>query len=624
MDTRSAHGGEVKPSLAWDIRASSLSPRRGRQRGAAGLFFALTLFMMVLFLALAVDTGRLLYAQRQLQSIADLAALDAARITGACSGAPTTDPAQVLAAAQAAASARDFLGNPYPGNLAAAPNSVTIGTVSTGADNLRFFTPSGTADARAVQVVLNQPVTRSIFLPALFDYTVNLSADAVAQAPAIARFTLGSFVLNLSSEQSALLNGVLGALLGSNLNLTAVGYQGLAAADVSLLDLIAADAGIGTVEELLAADLTLADLLQLTATALQAENPNAANIILSQILGVGVGVTTAIQLGDLLSLDLPASNAALDAGINVLELITASAQLANEGNFVSVPAVGINLPPVAQVGLDLHVIEAPQLAIGPPGQTGAGAWRTQAQTSQIGLNVRAQALTVTLPLGVLNLSTAATVDLFVQAAQATAHLDSVRCGGLLAPVHQVVVGVQPGVARVGIGRLSDPDDLGSALTPSPTLSLTASVPLLGSTTIAARIAADVPVAGATAQELSYVVDERSASALPETQTVGSDLGAALGNAIGTVVSTLDLDVLAVSGSGVLGSTGGLLNFLGLGSLADLALALLNPLLNTLVTPLLDVLSDVLLEPVLALLGVNLGGADVTLISVEAGQPELVI
>lgn len=623
-------------SACIGTRRAAGSPRR--ERGAAGLFFTLTLLMMVLFLALAVDTGRLVYAQRQLQSIADLAALDAARVTGPCSGAPVTDPAQVLAAAQAAASARDFLGDPYPGDLGDAPNAVTVGTVTTGADNIRQFTPSAAADAEAVQVVLNEPVTRSIFLPGIYPGTVNLSATAVARAPAVASFSPGSFLVGLDSSQGALLNAVLGALLGSSLNLDVASYQGLADAQVGLLQLLEVNQlGAATLEELLAADLTVAQLLNLTATALQADDPNAADIVLGQILGAGVGVNTTIQLGELLALDLPADNAALATELNVLDLITASAQLANEGNFVDVPGVGVNLPlpglgTLASVDLGLHIIEAPTLGAGPPGLQADGSWRTEAHTSQIGLEVAARVIDLDLNLlGIIELDSAVNLDLFVQGAQTSVHLDSIRCGGLLAPTHRVQLGAEPGLARAGIGTLADPDDPTSPVVPTHLADLSATVGLgplsLVELAIPLTVGADVDVSPGPPENLVYVANDL-AQDLPQTQTATSDLSDTLDNTLGVLLSNLTLDIGTITAD-VAGIPLGdlvnvLLDTLGLNSLGEVAAELLSPVVNLVLSPLLDALSNLLLEPLLGLLGVSLGGADVTLISVEAGQPELVI
>ena len=49
------------------------------QRGAIGLFGIMTLLLAVLFVSLVVDSGRLWMQKRQLQSIADIAAIEAAQ-----------------------------------------------------------------------------------------------------------------------------------------------------------------------------------------------------------------------------------------------------------------------------------------------------------------------------------------------------------------------------------------------------------------------------------------------------------------------------------------------------------------------------------------------------------------
>ena len=48
-----------------------------QQQGAIGLFGVLTLMMAVLFVAVAVDSGRMWMVKRQLQNVADMAAIAA-------------------------------------------------------------------------------------------------------------------------------------------------------------------------------------------------------------------------------------------------------------------------------------------------------------------------------------------------------------------------------------------------------------------------------------------------------------------------------------------------------------------------------------------------------------------
>ena len=87
----------MNASIAVPGRAERPLPA-SRQRGAIGLFGILTLLTGLLFTALAVDAGRLWMERRQLQSIADMAALEAAGTIGCAANL-----ADVQAAAQAAA-----------------------------------------------------------------------------------------------------------------------------------------------------------------------------------------------------------------------------------------------------------------------------------------------------------------------------------------------------------------------------------------------------------------------------------------------------------------------------------------------------------------------------------------
>lgn len=50
-----------------------------QQRGAIGLMAAVTLGMVLLFMLLVVDSGRLYLEQRKLQRVADMAVLEADR-----------------------------------------------------------------------------------------------------------------------------------------------------------------------------------------------------------------------------------------------------------------------------------------------------------------------------------------------------------------------------------------------------------------------------------------------------------------------------------------------------------------------------------------------------------------
>ena len=92
---------------------------------------------------------------------------------------------------------------------------------------------------------------------------------AVAVPAPSACFRLGSFAVGVDTAQANLLNQLLPGLLNiSSVSGTLVGYQGLAAANVSLLDLVGVSGlGVGTPDELLKLDgLTLGQFYAAMAT----------------------------------------------------------------------------------------------------------------------------------------------------------------------------------------------------------------------------------------------------------------------------------------------------------------------------------------------------------------------
>lgn len=90
---------------------------RHHQRGAIGVFGVVVLLLAVLFTAVVVDSARLWSQKRKLQSIADMAAIDAAKEVGGCPAGTTADmKTRVANAAQASA-----LSNGYVGSLLSTP-----------------------------------------------------------------------------------------------------------------------------------------------------------------------------------------------------------------------------------------------------------------------------------------------------------------------------------------------------------------------------------------------------------------------------------------------------------------------------------------------------------------------
>ncbi|MDD2664224.1 MAG: TadG family pilus assembly protein [Dechloromonas sp.] len=570
----------MNASIAVPGRAERPLPA-SRQRGAIGLFGILTLLTGLLFTALAVDAGRLWMERRQLQSIADMAALEAAGTIGCAANL-----ADVQAAAQAAAQR-----NGYGDNLTQAPNRVEIGKLKTVGGERQFI--AGAAP-EAVHVVATESVPASLLLGGLIGNRVRITAEATARAePAQATFGAGSYLLRVSAtgKDANLLNLLLGGLLGSSLSLDVASYQGLANANVTLLQLLQVNATVGSVEELLNANLTIREVIDMTRGAVILHDSGLSTVVgaLDSLLLNTVNALD-LRLGDVLNVATPVTDAAANLDLNVLDLITATLMVANKNHAISLP-LGINIPGLVNLSADINIIQPPQIAVGPAGRDADGNWCTEAKTAQIDVGV-------TSFINVLGL---ATVDLklALEVAQGTAHLKTLVTQ---AGAAQAVIGATPGIASV---MLTNQAGTGPA-----------SVSLLFDLIQLARIGINLPIQPGNATDLNYDVSTPIAGKLPITQSVSSSLGDSLANALKSP-DALDVELLVIPGLGEL------LKILSLG-LIDLD-DILDTVLNSVLSPLLGMLGEALLDPLLRLLGIQLGGLDVTLHDIKyRGGAQLVI
>lgn len=561
-----------------------------RQRGAIGVLGALVLAMGVLFMALSVDSGRLYLEQQRLQKIADTAALDASR---ALCGAAAANLTAVSAAAQASA-----LRNGYGGNVSTEAGAVQVGNTSPNAAGLRQFTGAALESATAARVTARNTVLRSLVAGGWWGGTTTLSATAVASDEAIAGFSAGSFLARLelppdSGILNPLLNPLLRGVLGTGLNLDLVSYKGLAAADVTLLHLIEAQGSVGTVNELLALNMDVADFLALTAEALSNQGDATAAATLNSI-AVSVTRPIALTLGDLLKVTTEDPDAALDAKVNVMDLLMGSAQVANGIHAVTIPMVGVAIPGVVLAGVTLWLIEPPQIAIGPAGKDADGNWKTQVETAQV-------RLALTLTLSPVNLGLAAVslgpLSIAIDVAKTKAHLESIDCPVFRMPDGRATVGVQPGIAGLALGQL---DGAGNVTGPANI----ARVTLLG---IPVGVRASAATAVASPAPVSLEFDGPFPS---ELQQVGTEPGPAVAGALGDLVGNLHLTLQVPV-------VGPLLN-----ALLQPLLSALRALVGNVVGPIIGALGDALLTPLLSALGVTLGGADVQVFTLEGEQPRL--
>lgn len=562
------------------------------QRGALGLMGVMTLLLAILFAALAIDTGRLMMQQRHLQTVADMAALDASARSGYCG---PSDAGAVTARAHASAERNR---HPVSG---ANTLSVALGRVHSDGTGVRQFTATSADASSAVQVVAGRSMTASLFAGGILGHQVELYATAVAERRGRAGFSAGSITASVSSEQSSLLNALLGGVLGSSLSLDAVAYEGLVATDLSLGELVDASAGIGSVSDLLDADLSLSQLVQIYADAVSASDAADVRAIaaMQTLLAANVASLPVIAFGDILSVTAPDVDQAASADVNLLDLLTTTALVANGDNAITLP-LAVSLPgDTLNLVTELTVVEPPQLAIGLPGKNEQGDWHTEIKTAQIDLLTRVET-NVNLLVGVASVSMA----LRVQVAQGTAWLETIECRTMGSPESRVTIGVQPGIAAVA---LTDPDDPAAA--PDAI-----AVSLLGIPVANVPVSLDLPLENPGASELEYTVGPENP--LPQLQTASSSLGDSLANGLGGLDSELQLgpvEVLSLS----------LAETLLLGPLLDVLLGdLVGTLMAELLSPLLSQLSAAIIDPLLDLLGIQLGAMDVKLVSLNIGSPEL--
>lgn len=570
------------------------------QQGAAGVMAIVTLSLAVIFAVLAIDIGRLGWEAGRLQKIADLAAVDAVAEAGLCSGVTTLDQTALEAAAQASALRNEYAGDPD------ADIDLAVGTLVT-VNHLRTFVSGVIGDANAVQVTARHTINSSLVAGGWLGGTTTQERQAIAYDEVNAGFSAGSFLVSANSDDALVLDAVLGGLLGGSVNLSAASYEGLADAEVTLEALATASgpggAGVsaGTVEGFLQARLTAGEFLQVMATALTSGHAAFADI--NGLVSIASNVND-FAVGDLISVTTDHPESAGVIAFNVLDLVSGVAQISNEGETIN-QSMTLNLPlGLSTVTIALHVIEGPQYAFGPPGVDSGGDWKTQVRTSHLQLEIGV-VLTGGQPIlgGLVDVS--GTLYLYLDAAPASAWLETIQCANAATLTHIVDIGLQSGISELGLGRFDDIADPDSGTGDTPTLGVEVDLGLGGLASLTAEVSATSQTYAGAAQ-LSFAVNK--ANPVPQTRTAGTSLGDSLNSATSSLAATLE--VSADGEVALLGTVG-----LSVQAIED-------GLRDELLSPLLLDLDELLLDPLLRALGIHLDGADVKLHSIQRGAPRL--
>lgn len=370
-----------------------MSPRSqfngpARQRGAIGLMAAATLSVALVAMLLVVDTGRLYMEQRKLQRVVDNAALEAVSRGGNCL------PGLTAATYAGQSAVRNGFTVDANNTLA-----TTCGSLVTAATGLRSFTVDAT-QAAAVRVVGSHTLTTSFAggVQALFsgtavslNTTLNATAVAAKPQPTIAQLNIRSTLATINTAQSNILNPLFSGLLGGNVNLTALGWNGLLNTDINLLSYlnqlaINLNVAAGNYTQLLNTQATVTQLIQAAATVVQLNGATAEVITALGQLQVAAINAAPVKLGDILQLQTGTTAAGLDANLQLLQLVQGVIQLANSKSAVAA-TLPISVLGLANVTVKVKVIEPPQFsAIGDPALAKAdplGANRIYVRTAQI-------------------------------------------------------------------------------------------------------------------------------------------------------------------------------------------------------------------------------------------------
>ncbi|NHK26542.1 hypothetical protein FF098_001315 [Parvularcula flava] len=549
--------------------------------GNVAIFTGIILPVAVMFCGLVLDQGSMNVQQRKLQNATDMAAI---------SGASAITQAEQVALASLAdngitLSSLDDPDAPEQEQEKIAAN-VTVERGQYLEDALLSVSERFTAGRQpynAVRVSVNDTM-KAHFNPLDREPQRVTKTATAAIRPAVA-YSVGS---RLASLDGGIANDLLGALTGSDIDLTVMDYNALTSADVDLLgflDALAREVNItaGTYQDVLQTDITQQQLM----SALKAVSSGGAWTALGKLGQDVSGSSQTFSLDSIIDLGSfarsPINVRALTAKIGVMELLSVSAMAANGTRQVEVD-LDTDLPGLAGITLDL--------AIGSPMESGTwmslGPSGTTLRTAQTRLRLLVSIGDDSLPEGSL-----VSLPLYLELASAEAGISSASCAYRDPSRSSATIAARPGIAQVWIGTTNDSDftDFSSDMSP-------AKATLLNLTLARVKARAHAEMANSQPQNLYFSASDISQGTIKTAQT--NQYTELL---LQSLLDDLEIDIEALGlGLSVPG---------GLGSIVSEVLGDVTPSLDT------------LLSSVLQTLGVGLGEADVRVHVVHCTLAELV-
>jgi uncharacterized repeat protein (TIGR01451 family) len=434
-----------------------------------------------------------------------------------------------------------------------------------------------------------------------------LLAVLPAQAACVAGacISAGPRLASVDSTQSALLNPLLGGLLGTSLNLSVADWNALAGGDVKLLDFLNAlkvQANVSSPTQALGTTVTLAHVAAALNVAAQAEAKTSLSGVLARLQPLLANTGASVRVGDLLKVSTDAG-ALAGTAINSLDMLTGLIQLYNHRNMLTTPTpVGISGGALGMAGLVnnlqlyAQVIEPPVYVCGPTG--------SQFHTAAVRLKLKLDLVTLSpvtdtlkAVAGVTSASVAISkLDVYVEAARGEGSLSAVD-----AVAKAVTLQVAPGVGDIYLGSIPDSVFFNRTRTLS---AADVGYGQIGELVLnGVRVALEIK---STARgQAPFASSVTMSGSFPQTRTVSTSAAFVTG-LTNSLVGNLSLRTTIL--------TSGLLDIV-LIPVTRLLDGLLQPVLKTLVVDTLSpVLTPVLTgiaDPLLKLLGIGLGQMTVT-------------
>lgn len=530
---------------------------RSYQKGAISIFGILALVMLIPMTMLTLDTARFWMVKRELQAIADISAIEASK--GIACNASVAD---IYARADSAASR-----NGYKESLLSAPNVIELGSVTTVSGQHQFLADGS---AQAVHIKATKKIPVSLVARGIFGDDILLTADAVSLTSSpVAAFSAGTGLLALNTTDSSLLNSLLGDMLGTNINLDLVSYQGLADTTLTLGDLINAHSGILNAEELLTYQFSSNELLTLVSNALLSNTSNVASSVINDTVYLAQSAVSSdsISLNAIINLNQFTQEDALNAELNLLNLITSISSVSNGSNGITLP-VSLNLPGLTSVDALVNVIEPAQIAIGPPAGNESNIC-TVSKTAQVSVSV---------PVFV-NLLATIDLSLNVQVAAGAVGLRNIEGNNSSTDI------TFESTSSAIVISLTNNDQTGPA-----------SISLLGIPLAHLKLNLAPELQSTTATTSTMQIERPVQTSLPQATMINNSLEDTFEHLL-SEPAALEVTIVGLDLTGVV-----------------------SPVVNTIVKPLLLAISQSLLDPLLKVLGISINNIDVTVTDVTLTNP----